>query len=223
MKKVLILIIFLFLLTGCSVKYNLVINEDLSITEEAKLTGTNDFFADYYKTTKTNVIKSYLDIYDEVLKENNYDYELVKDTIPYADVKRKYNNVSDYTKKSIFIKDYFEEVKYSEDGNIKKIETSGYIKGNKETQEDRFYLSELSISINCPYKVTKHNAKNVDKKTNTYYYELSDGDKIVFEYDTSSKFNPNADLIRTIIICVLVIIGLWTIIIVLSKKNKNMI
>ena len=217
------IIIFLLLITGCSVNYNLVINEDLTILEETKLTGTKDFFANYYKTTKTNVLKSYLDIYGETLDENDYKYELVKEDTPYVEVKKTYNNVSDFTKKSIFLGDYFDEVKYSEDGNIKKIETSGYLKGSPDNNDDKFYLSNFEVSINCPYKVTNHNAKKVDKATNTYYYELNDGSKIVFEYDISSKYNPNSDSIQIVILCLIAIMIIWIIIFIVNKRNKSML
>lgn len=220
MKKIVILLVFIFLITGCSVKYSLVINEDLSITEEAKLTGTENFFSNYYKTTKTNVIKSYLDIYQGILDENNYQYELKNDQVPYVNIKKTYDNISLYTKESILFNGYFDEVKYSENGDIKKIETIGFYEGNPDDNEDRFYVSELEISIKCPYKVVNHNAKNVDKKTNTYYYDLSKDNKILLEYDISSKYNPNSDLIRILLMCLIAVLGMWLGIATLIKKNK---
>ena len=220
MKKIFILILFLFLITGCSVKYDLVINEDLTINEKARLTGTNDFFANYYKTTKINVLKSYLDVYENTLKENNYSYEIVKDDIPYVTVEKNYSSISEYTNKSVFLSDYFEEVKYTENGNIKKIETSGYDMGSEDDNRDRFYLRELSISIKCPYKVVNHNAKKVDDKTNTYFYELDNEDKIILEFDSSSKFNPNAKIIMILLIMLAIIVASWLTVFILNKKNK---
>ena len=93
MKKIVFLVLSIFLITGCSVKYNLVINEDLSITEEAKLTGTNDFFANYYKTTKKNVLKTQLEQYQDILNEKGYTYKLVEDTTPFVNVSKKYDEM----------------------------------------------------------------------------------------------------------------------------------
>ena len=222
MKKLFVLIAVIFLITGCKVEYKVVINEDLSLTEEANLTGTKDFFDNYYKTTKTHVLESYISIYKNVLEKNNYEYELISGQTPYVNVKRTYNSVSDYTKSSILFNDYFDEVKYTEDGNIKKIETIGFNPGDPDNNEDRFYVKELQISIKCPYKVKNHNATKVDKETNTYYYELSeDNGKILLEYDVSSKYNPNSDVIRTIIICLAVIVAIWLTIFILNKNKKN--
>ena len=221
MKKICILIMFIFLVTGCSVNYNLTINEDLTVTENAKLTGTSDFFSNYFKTTKKNVLKSYLDVYQGVLTENKYTYELKEDTVPYVLVERKYDSIKEYTEKSILFSDYFEEVKYTEDGDIKRIETTGYDKGNPDDNRDRFYLREASIAIKCPYKVKDHNAKNVDEETNTYYYELpNEDDVIILEFDASSKYNPGAKTIKIIIIMALVVIVSWLTVFILNKKNK---
>ena len=221
MKKILFLIIALLLITGCSVNYNLTINEDLTILEEASLTGTDDFFANYYKTTKKNVIKDSLELYKDILKTNGYNYEFIENDTPYVKVNKKYNNIGSYTKESILFNNYFDEVKYTEDGNLKKIETVGFNENNPD-DPNRFYVRNLSISITCPYKVKNHNAKNVNKKTNTYYYELnSNSSKILLEFDSSKKFNPNSDTILIIIICILVIIGAWVTIYILNKKKNK--
>jgi len=221
MKKIFMLFILMFLLTGCSVKYNIIINEDLTLTENAKLTGTSDFFANYYKTTKKNVLKSFIDIYKDILDENNYQYELKEDEVPYIEVNKKYDNVKNYVEKSILFNDYFEKVNYSENGNIKKIETVGF-NNNEPDNPDRFDVKELEITIKCPYVVKNHNAKMVDRITNTYYYELNDdNNKILIEYDVSRKYNSNSDLINIIVICILIIIVLWMIVIYVNKKNNK--
>ena len=166
MKKKLLLLVIVLLLTGCSTKYNLIINEDLTVTEEAKLTGTEGFFSNYYKSTKKNVLNSQLDSYKSVLDENNYQYELIDDTTPYVLVKKNYKNVNDYINSTLLFNEYFDEVKYTEDGNIRKIETIGFNENNPENP-DRFDIKELEISIKCPYKVKKHNAKKADNTKNT--------------------------------------------------------
>ncbi len=221
MKKIVILIIMLFLVTGCAVKYNVTINEDLSIIEEAKLTGTTDFFANYYKTTKTNVLKSFIEIYQDILDENNYQYELKEEETPYVLVNRKYDTINNYINGSILFNEYFDEIKYTEDGKIKKLETIGF-RPNDPDNADRFNVKSLEIYITCPYDVKNHNAKKVDKQTNTFYYELNEeNNKILFEFDSESKFNPNADLIMIIIIGVLIIVGCWIVLIYLNKKNNK--
>lgn len=221
MKKIVILFIAIFLLTGCAVKYNLVINDDLTVVEEAKLTGTDEFFHNYYKTTKKNVLKSFIDMYNVTLEENNYKYEIIDDEIPYVLVTKKYNSVDEYVKNTILFNGYFDEVKYTEDGNIKKIETIGY-NPNEADNQDRFNVKQLEIAITCAYKVKNHNAANVDKITNTYFYKLDEeNSKILLEYDASSKFNPNENLVRTLIICAIIIVVIWLLVYYSDKKNNK--
>ena len=220
MKKIVLLIIGIFLLTGCSVRYHLEINEDLSLQEEIKMTGTSEFFSNYYKTTKKNVLKSILDTQEETLKEKNYEYKLVEDNVPYVLAKKKYASVSEFTKESVFFNDYFDEVNYTENGNIKKLETEGFNENNPDNPE-RFDVKELELSIKCNYKVKNHNAKKVDKKTNTYYFDLFESKKILLEYDTSKKFNPNEDMYIVIIFLGIVVISSWIAVIILNKKKKN--
>ncbi len=221
MKKIVILLVFIFLITGCRVKYNLSLNEDLTIDETAMLTGTDEFFNVYYKTTRKNVLKSFIEIYQDILTQNNYQFELKEDDIPYVLVTKKYSNVSEYAQDSILFNDYFDEVKVTEDGNIKKIETVGF-HPNEPDNPDRFNVKELEIAIKCAYNVKNHNATKVDKLSNTYYYDLNENNNhILLEYDSSSNFNPNSDLIRIIIICAAIIIVLWITVIYLNKKNKR--
>lgn len=220
MRKIVLLVSILLLLTGCQTKYHLIINDNLTITEEAELGGTNEFFETYYKSTKKNVLKTQIDSYKDILDENSYKYELIEEENPYVKVQKKYENISNYIENTLLLNDYFDEIKYTEDGNIKKIETIGYNENNGE-DPNRFDIKELEISIRCPFKVKNHNAKKVDKKTNTYYYDLFKDKKIIFEYDISKKFNPNEDIYITLAIGLIVIAGSWLTVFVINKKNKK--
>ena len=208
-----------FILTGCTASYTVTINEDLTVSEEAKLAGTDDFYATYYKSTKKNVLKTQIDSYKDILDENNYQYELIEEEMPYVLVKKNFSSVNEYINSTLLFNDYFDEVKYTENGDIKRIETVGFNENNPENP-DRFDIKELEIAIKCPFKVKDNNASRVDKKTNTYYYNLLVDNKIIFEYDTSKKFNPNADLLMTIFIVVGFIILVWLTVFIMNKKNK---
>lgn len=221
MKKIVILIIALFLVTGCSVKYNVVINEDLSVEEEAKLAGTEDLYKIYYKTTKKHVLENLLNLQKDALDENNYQYELIEDNEPYVVVNKKYDSVKEYIDNSKLFNDYFDEIKYTEDKNIRKIETIGYNEDDVDNPE-RFVVEKLEIAITSSYVVKNHNAKDVNKTTNTYYYELDDeNNKILLEYDISKKFNPNGELMQKLVIAFIIIVVIWVTVVILTKKSKK--
>ena len=220
MKKIVILLL-LCLTTGCSVNYKVNINEDLTIIEEAEIKGNEAFYQPYYKTTKVNVLKELLEGYKETLIENNYDYELLENYNPSIKIKKQYNDINSYLNNSLLFNDYFEKINYTENNKNVKIETEGF-NPNEEDNPDRFYVRDLDIAITCAYNVVNSNAVKIDKKTNTYHFQMDENTKefkILLEFDTSSKFNPNIEIYVMILVGVLMVIASW--IFVYKSKRKG--
>lgn len=222
MKKIVILVCLLFFITGCTVTYNVSINEDLTVTEEALITPSDDLYDIYYKTSRSNVLKEFLEEYREILQQNNYTSEVIKDSNPYIKLHKTYQKMEDYIQNGILFNDYFDEIKYSKDDDIVKIETIGFNPINDEVPE-RFSIDKVVIGIKSSYEVVSSNAKKVDKKSNTYYFELykdTEDFKIILEYDTSKKFNPNKNLYLMILIFILMVIVSW-IFVGINKRKKG--
>ena len=88
MKKT-ILLLLPFLLTGCaSVNYNLVINKDLSVSEEVNISATKEYFDGFYMNLPITIVEEAYNNpqINDLLKQNNYSYELRKDNRPYPSV-----------------------------------------------------------------------------------------------------------------------------------------
>ena len=223
MKKIFFVLISLFLITGCSVNYNVIINEDLSITERINIKENDDFYSTYYKTTRNNVLSGIIDNYKDLLEENNYKYTLNKGVNPTVTIERKYDNIDSFLNNSKFFNDYFDEIKYNVNGNIVTIETIGF-NPNEEDNPDRFNVLELDVSITSVYNIINNNASSIDESTNTYHF-IMNGDttdfKILLEFDKSSKFNPFMKKLIMIIIAILMIIITWISLFVYSKKKKK--
>ena len=220
MKKIVILVLSLFLITGCSVQYNVVI-DDKTVTETALIFENNDFYSTYYKSSKTNVLNMLVDDYKDILKENSYDYQIIKDG-PFVEVKKEYDNVETYLNQSILFNDYFDKITYSKENNKIKIETEGFHPNDQE-DPSRFNISSLDIAIKCSYQVTNSNASKVDEKTNTYHFILNDemeDFKIILEYDVSKKFNPYLKNVLIIIGAVVIALVSWIFVFILNKKKK---
>ena len=221
MKKVLIILSCL-ILTGCNVKYNVLIDDGLKVSENIMVEGDEELYDTYYKTSRNKVLKNFLDMYNSDLEQNGYSYELVKGEYPHIKINKDYNNIGDYLDNSKMFNGYFDKINYNKDGNIIKIETQGF---NPNISDDpgRFYVSDLDIAIKCFYKVTNHNASEVDEKTNTYHFILkSDTEdfKILLEFDSSRKFNPYLKTILTIFVSLLIIVLVWIIVYFLNRKKK---
>ena len=222
MKRIFLLLILL-LLTGCSCKYDVTLNRDLTVNEEITIYGTDKLYSSYYKTNKSDVLKQNLDNYIEVLEENNYEYQLISDANPYIIIKKKFNNMEEYINNSKFFNDYFDEIRYNKDGNIVNIETIGY-NPNEEDNLERFYVESADINIKLMYEVEKSNTKIIDDASNTFKYSLNnynDDFGIQISYNLNKVFNPHKKSTIIIILAVIVTIFTWMIWYYSDKKKKK--
>lgn len=222
MKKIVILV-GLLLVTGCNANYNININKDLSIEEQVNISGTDSLYKIYYKTTKVNVLKELLGRFENSLKEKNYQYELRESDYPFVTIEKKYNSITEYINTADLYQNYFEKINYSQDGNVVKIETEGFIP-NEDDDPSRFYVENLDVSIKCAYHVLNSNATKIDKKTNTYHFIMDGGAKdfkILLEFDTSRRFvsGTGMDIILLIISLFIIVILFW--LYLYYKKRKK--
>ena len=222
MKKVILLLISLFLVTGCSVQYDVLIDDDLKVHETSKIMGSDDLYELYYKTSKVHVLEDLLENYQDDLKNNNYSFKLYKESNPYIILEREYNDIQNYLNNSKLFNDYFDKMSYNVSGNIIKIETEGF-NPNEEDNPDRFNVSDINISITSKYQVVNSNASKIDKDTNTYHFIINNETtdfKIILEIDTSKKFNANSEKIVMIIIAIIFLILAWVIILIVKRKRE---
>lgn len=222
MKKNIFLLLILFLLTGCSCRYDITINKDLTIDEEIIIYGTNRLYNAYYKTNKVDVLKENLENYLEELNENNYEYKLIEEGEPHIIITKKYQDIENYLNNSLFFNDYFDEISYNKEGNIVSIETMGF-NPNEEDNPDRFYVEKLEVNIKNAYEINDSNSLIIDDNTNTYKYNLledSNDFKIFLSYDLSKRFNPHKKNLIYIVIAVLIIIITWVAMFFVNRKKK---
>lgn len=221
MKRILALLGCL-ILTGCSVEYNIKIDDDLKVVESTVVEGDEELYESSYRTSRNKVLEEFLDIYGGTLEQNNYQYELVKGENPYIKINRKYNNIGDYIDGSKLFNGYFDKIDYKVDNKIIKIETIGFNYSITDDPE-RFYIDDLDIAIQLPYVVINHNASTVDKKNNIYHYIMNDkmeDFKILLEFDSSRKFNPNGNIFIKILISIGIIVLTWIIVYYLNKQKR---
>ena len=223
-KKVLLLIIVICFLTGCNVKENIIINKDLTVTEEVNMSGTKDFFNNRYKMLPINVIKEILtsNNREQILIDNNYSYEISElDNYPSVKTTKKYFNIESFTKETIFKKQYFETFDKVEKDNLITINAKDFIK-EQQYVFDKYPISSCEINIKVPFKVTSNNADKYDKKTNTFIWYINrdtDNKEINITFDKTRIYVYNLGLyIIYGIVIILIIIGIGFI---LKIKNKN--
>lgn len=214
MKKILLLIGCIFLITGCKVEYNLLINNDLTVSEKVMMTGTEEFFDIYYKSSKLNVINTtFTDREKKRLDDNGYQYEIVDAITPYVLAKKNYDNVLDFGNNTIFYEQYFEKIDVTNNDGIVSIKTGEFLPIEPDNP-NRYDITKMVVEIKCAYDVIENNATKYDLKTNTYTWYIERDAKdfsINFSYDTNKIFSSddNSDwlmIIGTIIVMVIVIV-----------------
>ena len=223
MKKILLLISILLFITGCKVEYNLEIN-DTNILENVEMTGTDEFFNNYYKSSKLNVVNM---IFDEerksILNNNGYENGIIDAEPPYVFANKEYDNITDYSNNTIFFKQYFEELNVVEKDGVISLKTKEFIPINPDRIE-QYDINASVISIKSSYKVLEHNASSYDKKNNIYMWFIEDTTtdfSINFTYDTNEKFIPPKDEINWFMILAIVVFLILLIIIYIFTNKKN--
>jgi len=199
------------------------ISDDLKITETVNMTGTDSLFDIYYKSSKLNVIKMLLEEDKATLDENNYHYEIIEDNIPYVLADKEYSNMKNFTKNSIFYKQYFDTIEYKEKDGVITLKTIGF-KPNDSEDPSRYDIKGLTISITSKYKIVDNNANKVDKTTNTYYWNIDNDTtdfSLMLSYDSNVKFNPYINTYVMIVVSVLIIIITWVLIWYFDKREKK--
>lgn len=225
--KILLIFVFLTLTTGCQVKTDITINKDLTVLEELNMTGTSDFFGSHYKNMPLTVVKRFLSIdeHEKTLNENGYFYEIKKDgKYPYLYVSKNYHNLQDFASKTIFKKQYFEDLIVNVNNNLITLKSFNFIKYEEGDQElNRYDIKKFSLNIKVPFVVTNHNADSYDKKTNTYtwYIDTETSEKeINLTFDKNKIYVYNLVMYISIFIIILLLIILIFIFRNVVKKGK---
>lgn len=225
MKKIIVLLILLFVVTGCQVDYQIDIDKDLQITENVKMTGTTEFFNIYYKTQKINVLKMMLDTRErkETLTKNGYVYTIENEDLPYVYATKSYSSLDDYINGTIFYKQLFTDINFYKENSIITFKASGFIINDPENPE-RYNIKGLTIKIKTPYAASDNNADSYDSKTNTYRWVITDetlDKEILLKFDTNRLYINNLVMYISIAILIILVIVFILIVRKLIEKNKK--
>jgi len=225
MKKIILLLFVTFFITGCNVSSNITINKDLSVKEEVLMTGTTEYFNNYYKSTPINVINTMLETgrRREILSKNGYNYYIDKNyTYPVVVATKEYKTINDFVNKTIFKEQYFSDLIYSKNENIITIKSGDFIRYSPDDIE-RYDISKFSLNIKIPYVAINNNADSYNPKTNTYTWEIDKDtlDKeIILEFDQNRIYIYNLIMYISIFVLIALIVTLIIIYRNIVVKNK---
>ena len=233
MKKIIFMLLLVLFLTGCDVKY------DLVITNKEKIKETITVFVDNQIIENNSMTKEeYLDYYSNIYM-NNPGYKGIKITTKEGDeyssfiAKNKYSSLDDYVQSYTF-KNMFDYADIERVGNYVSFTTSknAYLENikNDELLSEQSKYNSFKISIKFYNKLANHNADEVDSKNNIYSWNINEDttkDFIYFKISPDVRYDVMIkDIIQENILAISIVgILLLTIIIIvgyiLIKIRKN--
>lgn len=193
MRKIVILISFLILFSGCTIDYDVVIKDNDTIFENSKIN-----IKDVKNDKEFSEVKKDFDSeYSTSLIKKRYEYEIknIDNKAVFSLYKR--NILKGAFKNSLYNYIYEDSEMFSS-GNIVYFKTVGnnYL-GNlfvtKNYEEGLSFdkkVDTLRINISFENKVISHNADKVDEDSNTYTWIFTKDNykkNIIFSYDSSTK------------------------------------
>ena len=219
MKK-LILLTIMILLSACTVEYEIIVDEEFNVFE--KVTIPLDEKETYSRIYGYNNAEDFVDkmYYDLNEKASDTTYNITR------------NNKKIIIENQTKLEDLNNEITmetYEKFYSECKVTTCVIrARANKNTDSGDGTLPNYLIKIQVPYQVLKHNAREVDLKTNTYFWyysvvEEKDDIEIIFEKEGKNivEANETKKLIFIIIISIFSFILLIMILKFIYKIYKN--
>lgn len=199
MKKLIILMVFIFLLCGCSANVNLEVTEK-SIDETVTINTAND--NTYTKEGWKSAFRDYIPVYSDIVIVDTEPDEKV-DGVSYYSKDIKESNGS-YT----FIYNYnYKFANYSKARSLKygfksysliKNEKDGTLELSTDSSGFNYFstyssLNSINVNIHTDYEVVKNNADSVSNGTYTWNFTPTDNGNIYMLINYNSVSNSEED------------------------------
>lgn len=218
-KRIKLLLIFplLFILSGCDLNYNVIINADMTTNEELKLNVPSSVLDEMKEKYGDSYIDETLENYVNYFEENDYNVDFNRDNLGSfkADRKNKSLILNEKIMKSRY--DYYDLscnnkvclLYATADNNILSGDGSNY---------------DLTFTIQVPYKVLENNADKVDliKHEYTWYSKTTNDNndiKLVFSKEGNNIPKINR-VLYFITMGIFAIIGLGILVILIKFISR---
>ena len=207
--KVVILLLIVLLVSGCSGVYNLEINKDLTVKEELNLVLDNE--------------SSNYDKINDLLNRNktdNSEYKLVNEgdnlNLSYT---RTYDSIEDYLLESPIYKQLFDNITYNTDRKEISLEASNILnlKSNSLNYSNNVRL--IQINVTTPFKILEENSDLSSE--NTYSWTINNNTQ---EKDIFISFSTNSNKLNTgtkIIIATMTVAAIIILIIIIKRLLES--
>lgn len=186
MKRIkLVIICFLILLTsGCTVDYNLKINEDLSVNETVQAKESTNRMNSKTNLKGEEAVKYLYEMFKRDDSEINLS-TIEKNGETISEASYAYDSLEDYS--AMFSSDIFRDVSVTKNKNkISIVAIQSELIGENSLRT--LVYDNVNVNINVPFDVTYNNADK--KKDNVYTWNIEKNNKpktIKIEFDIKNK------------------------------------
>lgn len=192
MKKVILALLCVIVLSGCSAEYNITFDKNMHVEEELFGYESDEFFSSYTNSSYNRVVSFIIEPNLDYFNNNNYNIDIGSfDGNKGAKINRSFNDFNEYKEISKIYLEAVDDISYTEDNGIVTIKAKIHINTNEQNQE-KYYVSNLKLNIKLPFEVKKSNADSVsdgiytwnfDKENNNREIEISfDKNKVNVDY-----------------------------------------
>lgn len=228
--KIFLFICTIFFLSGCSIEYDLTINNDLTVNEKVVATEKTKRMESLTKQKGKQAVNYLFNMFkrddeDITITSMEDEYNTIATAIT------SHDDISDYSSK--FTSDVFEKVNVTKEDNV----VSFSAEQTKSLSNDSSYsllYDDITVNLVIPFEVVSNNADKVNGNKYTWNIsKKSDLKTISFSYKEGSKtdsininindetYNINYWLI--IGISFFVIISLIVIFVIIKNKKNNVV
>lgn len=193
-RKILLVICMLFIMTGCSIKYDIEITKDLNINEKIYITENNDTFEKIGTTNKlyiSTMAETYRNNEKYKTYEINEEYNKEQSGI---EANKKNKTLQEYQLNNGVKKTLFGFIVLKEENNQVTFSATDY-RGEQFFQESnrgQIEYDSVQVDIKLPFDVKEHNADkyNEEKGIYTWYFDKTSKNKeikLIFNKKMSLK------------------------------------
>lgn len=230
-KKILLAIAVLFIMSGCSVKYEVEITKDFKVKDKIELTEKNSKFITAGTTNKL-YISTMAGIYQENPRYSSYKIEEEYNESESGIIAvSEYKSLQDYQMNNGVKKTLFGFIVFKEEKNSVTFTATDYRGDHFFQENDRGEIGydRVQVDIKLPFEVIDENADKYDKEKGiyTWIFDKTNTDKeikLVFNKKISTK-KQALDLLKHYwyLLTIIPIMGLIVLLIAIKHKRVNRI
>lgn len=231
-KRVLIILFLILIVSGCRVNYDVKINKDLSINERVIASEKTDRLKSRTNLDINQSVSYLYKIYKtKNMGEDEYSITSADNTTSVV-VNNSYNSIKEYSDN--FKTDIFEESNIYEDNKHIIIDINQNALINSKAS-NRYVYDEIEVTFELPFEVINNNADKVNNNKYTWYIKADSDEykRILLEFNgekvkNTALFNFGDKYFDIgyeylVLVGAIVILGIIIFIVYLKNKKNNVV